>query len=234
MKQYSIAYWTKQRLQHQSQPEQLIAETVRRWQADPAAVDVAFQGTALELLNELYIEHRRRMRSVHWCLFPTPLPTAIDLATFIDCGPGDVVFDPGCGLGNLLAAATARGAQAFGCEFQHWIPPLADVLQLDIQRGDYLDGYRPGAFNKVLTNPPFGRLGESNDSTADFLNRLADQCVPGTVIGAILPVNYLDSERPKGRRAVLDRFQIGNRRRLDPGLFKPLTNIATEMVALTT
>ena len=117
-------------------------------------------------------------------------------------------------------------------ECQHWLPPLGEFLKLDIQRGDYLDGYTPGAFNVVLANPPFGKLWNCNDATQAFLDRIASQSPAGLRVAAILPAGYMESERPAVRVATIERFEIEQSKALPPGTFKPLTNCATEMVLL--
>lgn len=231
LKKYSVAYWIKTKLQFQSRPEELIADAVRRYATDAAACELAFEGSPLELLNALYLEHKKRS-TVYWGLFPTPLDVADDLVRFAEVTADDVVFDPGCGLGNLLHAAERVGARGFGVEAQPWIPPLGDVLNLEIARGDYLDGYAPPAFTCVLTNPPFGKQGEVSCAVTGWLERLAQQCDETTRIAAILPAGFMDKERPLATKVALQRFIELDRQPLPAGTFKPLTGAATEMVRL--
>lgn len=230
-KKYSPAYWCKQKLGFCSQPEKEILAAVHRFATEAEDADIAFDGTPIALLNTLYIEHKKRSQ-VYWCLFPTPLDVAFDLCDLARVGDGDTVFDPGCGLGNLLYVAQKRGAKAFGVDFQHWLPEAGVITGTKIERGDYLNGYQPGDFSVVLTNPPFGKIGESSDATADFLNRIADQCTTQRRIAAILPRAFLDSQRPARRREIIQRFDVLRREPLPPDTFKPLTGVSTEMVLL--
>ena len=232
MKKYSLSYWVKQRLHYGgSQPEQHFQAALDLFVNDREHCPFEFAGSPIELTNVMYQEWKKR-GSVHWCFFPTPLPVARDLAILLGVNSGDVVFDPGAGFGNLLHAAEERGATAFGCEFQHWLPGVGKTLGLNVQRGDFLDGYQPAAFTCVLTNPPFGRLGESADATADFLDRLADVCTDETRIAAILPRGFMQSERPKARVETIKKFRVSHSEPLPAETFKPLTNCATEMVLL--
>lgn len=236
MKKYSLPYWIKQKLQFVSKPEELICAAIKRHFETPDQSDIQFVNSPIEMINEMYVEWKKR-GTVHHCLFPTPLPVAECLAEFAGVTRGDVVFDPGCGFGNLLIAAERYGAKAFGCEYQEWIPRLlAPVVKLDIQRGDFLDGYTPPNFSVVLTNPPFG-AGYQNeadrvDLTTAFFGRLAELCTEETRIAAILPTGFVDKQRPKVLVETFARFKVSKRQPLPAGTFKPLTGINTEMLLL--
>lgn len=232
MKQYSLPYWIKHAIQSNSKPEETIAAGIEAFAKDPTTCPFTFSGTPIEALNAAYVEWRKRCGCVHFNLFPTPLNVADELAAFANVGTNDIVFDPGCGLGNLMHAAKKRGAAAYGVEFQHWIPPIGGFLGLEIHRGDYIDGFKPAEFTCILTNPPFGAQFTITDATTAFLNKIADQATPTTKIAAILPTGFMNSSKPKARKATIDRFSILNSRQLGAGVFKPLTNIATEMVLL--
>jgi SAM-dependent methyltransferase len=238
IKKYSLPHWIKQSLQFQSNPQNIISAALARHFESPDESPIAFDGSPLELINALYLEWKKR-ESVYHCFFPTPLAAARDLAQLATIGPDDVVFDPGCGFGNLLHAAQECGARAFGCDLQEWLSrQVAPVVGLDLQRGDFLDGYElPQPFTAVLMNPPFGkgyseRLGDVSDLTAAFLDRVNDLAAPGTRVAAILPANFLDSERPKYRCEVIQKLVVKQRVRLPGDTFKPLTSVATEMVLL--
>jgi hypothetical protein len=237
MKKYSLPYWIKQKLQFVSKPEEVICAAVQRHFETPAESELAFEGSPLELINALYQEWKKR-GTVHHCLFPTPMPVARELAALAEVQSGDYVFDPGCGFGNLLQAAIERQASAFGCEYQYWIPQLVGPLvDLDIQRGDFLDGYTPtGRFNVVLTNPPFGKGYQNENDRGDlataFFLRLAELCNPDTRIAAILPKGFAAKGRPKLLAETFARFEVRHRQDLPDTTFKPLTNIRTEMLLL--
>ena len=230
-RKHTPAHWAKHALRYQSHPEEVIAAAARVHFNGSDEHGIAFDGSAHELLNLLYTEHRRNMRCVHWGLFPTPMHVARRLAELLDLGPHRTVFDPGAGLGNLLAAAMERGARAHGMECQAWLvappDPLLPALGFDVIRGDFLDfpqAVRP--FDTVMVNPPFGRIGSSSDATTDFMARLADIAPPHATIGAILPKDHF-ARGPKARMAVAARFRIHDTLPLNCSTFKPLTNIAT-------
>lgn len=230
--QYSLPYWIKQALRHESHPEQRLSEMILSFLRDPAACPVAFQGTAHDLLNAAYIEWRKYAKSVHLCLFPTPMTVARRLADLLDLGPKHTVFDPGAGTGNLLAAATERGAFAFGLERQHWLPGLLNALCIECSRGDFLDQTPPlPPANVIMVNPPFGRIGESPDAATDFMERIADISPAGTTVGAILPTDHFKREN-KRRRQVFERFEVHETIPLDSSTFKPLTSVTTEILLM--
>lgn len=233
MKQYQPAIWIKQRLRHESRPEEPIEQAVRSYHEDPGRCEVAFDGTAHELLNTLYIEWRKYAGSVHFGLYPTPMEIARELAELMDITEDDTVFDPGAGLGNLLVAASERGAKAHGIEVQWWIPILAQSIGIDIYRGDFLhEDHRLDPFNVVLANPPYGRVGQSPDATTDFMEHIADICPVGTRVGAILPRGHFESFRKK-RKQVISRYLVDYTRPLDSDTFKPLTSVSTDLVVMT-
>lgn len=231
MKKYSLSYWVKQNMYYGSKPEDTFKAALDLFVNDPDKCPFEFGGSPIEAVNEIYIEWKKR-GAVHCCLFPTPLNVARDMAILLGVGDEDVVFDPGCGLGNMLHAAQDRGAKAFGCEFQHWLPDLGSIVGLDVQRGDYLDGYTPGSFNVVMANPPFGRLGETSDCSAVFLDRLATQCTEDCRIGMILPRGYMNSNAPKARVAAIKKFDVLHSEQLDGDTFKPLTTLHTDLYVL--
>ncbi len=227
IKKYSLAYWVKQALSYQSNAEAVIADTVRIHSQDPDRHNIAFTGTAHELLNEIYLEHRKRMKSVHLCLFPTPMSAARLLATELGIQRGQTIFDPCAGTANLLTAALECGAEAHGLEIQHWLPELLTDLGLAVLRGDFLDqSPEIPAFDVVMVNPPFGRIGNSSDATTDFLARIACISKPGTMVGAILPKDHF-TRGPKKRQSTADRFHFHEAIDLPDGTFKPLTPVAT-------
>lgn len=231
-KQWGIPYWVKHRLRFQSVPENIIiAQVIAYIEGQTDAIEVAFDGEPIELLNEIYIQHRKKM-GVHLGLFPTPLDVADDLADMIEVKFGDVVFDPCAGLGNLLHAARQRRAAAHGIEWQYWLPPILGKLQLNVTSGDYLDLGKPSWFTKVMVNPPYGKIAQSTDACRDFLDKLAGECRPNVRIGAILPNAYIDKVRPKSLRETLDKFDVVQRRDIREDAFKPLTSIRCEMVEL--
>jgi predicted RNA methylase len=231
-KQYSLPYWIKQALRHESNPEQRISEMILSFAQDPATCTVAFQGTAHDLLNAAYIEWRKYAKSVHLCLFPTPMPVARRLAEMMDLGQGDRAFDPGAGTGNLLAAAMERGAFAYGLERQHWLPSLLNIIGIECSRGDFLDQTPPlPPANVVMVNPPFGRVGESSDAATDFMDRIADISPAKTRVGAILPAEHFKRET-KRRRQVFERFEVHETVPLDSSTFKPLAAVSTEILIM--
>ncbi len=232
-KQYSLPYWTKQALRYASHPEMMISGLVERYHDDPSGCQVSFQGTPHDLLNAAYIEWRKYMKSVHLCLFPTPMPVARRLAELLGIDSRHRVFDPAAGTGNLIAAAAERGATAYGLEFQYWLPGLLKAIGIDCVRGDFLDQTPPlPQATLIMVNPPFGSIGNSTDAATDFMGRIADISPAGTTVGAILPADHF-KRGPKKRMQVAERFEIQETIALDSSTFRPLTSVATQMHVMT-
>lgn len=92
--------------------------------------------------------------SVFWTHFrgapwvPTPMQTVHTMLTLAEVGPGDVVYDLGCGDGRLVITAARRyGARAVGIEIDplrySWCRMLVAVLGLgdrvQIRYGDFFE-----------------------------------------------------------------------------------------------
>lgn len=229
-KKYSLPYWVKHTLRYTSDPDPAIAAAVKLHFDSPEQSEILFEGTALELINAIYIERKKR-EAVYHCFFPTPLDAAAQLARFTEITAADMVFDAGAGFGNLMHGAQQLGAQAFGVEANYaTVTHYPALTGLDIVRGDLLDGYTPTRkFTCVVTNPPFGRCHGIPDQARAFLHRIAEVSPKGTRVGAILPKQWVDKPA-----SLANRLRIEARRALPSGTFKPLTPIETEMVLLHT
>jgi len=233
-KQYSVPYWTKHALRYQSNPEPVITAAVRSHHLQDRPTGIAFEGSAHTLLNQIYIEHRKQMKSVHLGLFPTPMPVARQLAELMGIQPNSLVLDPSAGLGNLLVAASEFTSHIIGIEFQYWLPELLSQIGIPCSRGDFLDIpiEKIPTPDIILTNPPYGRIGEVSDATTAHMARIADIAPPGTPVGAILPTGHFE-RGPKARAATAERFTWHKAIDLPPDTFKPLTNVSTTLHRLT-
>ena len=85
-----------------------------------------------------------RLRGAPW--LPTPMRVVYKLLDMAEVGPGDLVYDLGCGDGRLIIAAARRyGARAVGIEIHPlrvlWCQALITVLGLrgrvQVVRGDF-------------------------------------------------------------------------------------------------
>jgi predicted RNA methylase len=231
IKKYAPPFWTKQALRYASNPEEVITQEVLRFRDDPASSTIAFDGTPLELLQQIYIEHRKNMKSVHLALFPTPMPVARRMAQLLGLTKGDIAFDPNAGLGNLLIAAQECGATAHGVEFQYWLPSLLKELGLNVVRGDITDmpASQIQPYTHVICNPPYGKICNHTDATAATLERVTLLSHSNLVTcAALLPYRYFDSTI-KTRMKIADRIHIIHEEEIAPRTFAPLTNVGTTL-----
>lgn len=235
-KKYSLPYWVKQNTRFVSQPENVLLEALKIYverASDGGHPSVDFSGSPLEFINALYLEWRKRHGALPG-FFPTPLDVALRTARSLRLQPGQLALDPGCGFGNLMWAVRECGGEAAGIEIQVWVHQVAQVLGFNVQYGDFVGNPEygePGCevppFDAVITNPSYGRVFGSKDAALDFMVRIADLAKPGTRVAAILPADYMTKDKPKAHAAMCQRYRILEAERLDAGVFKPLTCIAT-------
>lgn len=230
-RKHSLAHWVKQATGFVSKPEDIIAAAVRLYVERGEHPEIDFAGEPIAFANALYLEWRRRPGALPG-LFPTPLPIAQQAADWLGAQPGQVVLDPGAGLGNLSWAVVQRVGAPILVElgWEAWL--LASALGFEARHADFLDGYRPPAFDAVVANPPFGHVFGHSDAALDFMNRIADLSRAGTPVVAILPRDYLAKERPRRNVEMAARFRILRQADLPHDTFKPLTSILTTMYRL--
>lgn len=236
---YSLDYYLKQKLSFDSKPEDFISDLVRN--PDKHPVHIGFE-TRHDFLNEVYMTWRKRMKSVHAALFPTPMDVASRLAECMNIGDENTVFDPGAGLGNLLrAAAGFKPQRAFGLEIQHWLPQTVNAVangDYEVQRGDWLQEHAERderlreEVDMVIVNPPYGRVFDEPDACSAFMRKIGDVFKPGTTVGAILPEDYFENG-PKKRRDSVKNLKVVEQYAVRPDAFNPLTNIQTEIIIYT-
>lgn len=239
---YSIPCWVKKTLEHVSIPENEIIDAVRVYTRDGEHPGIRFDGSTIELTNELYIEWRKRY-GVDGGFFPTPYDIAKKVTGLLPVSPGDVVLDPGCGFGNLSLAVQERcGCEVVGVELQWYAAHIAEMVGVStVVHGDFVgdawsecdNGCSVPEFDAVITNPPYGKVFARNNIERDFLNRIADLAKPGTPVAVILPRDHMEKKRPKAHVAMCERFSIVDRQELCEGAFKPLTSIETSVYLLT-
>lgn len=86
--------------------------------------------------DEWYVEPVRATRQL------------LDLEAF----SGDV-WDPACGQGNIIAACEENGLRAFGTDIRRRVEAPWFIGEFDFLG----DARPPLAFDRIITNPPFGR-----------------------------------------------------------------------------
>ncbi|TDE36410.1 N-6 DNA methylase [Actinomadura sp. 6K520] len=121
------------------------------------------------LVRRLVEAHARRV-------VPTPPDTASLMARLVRTDRGRV-YDPACGIGNLLMAARERGASAlagqdrepYGTDIARTRLRLNGGGDVRIVQGDSLtaDGFTGDRFDAALCDPPFGDRAWGYDDLAD-------------------------------------------------------------------
>lgn len=183
----------------------------------------------------------------------TPGPIVRLLMATLPVGEGDLVVDPACGSGALLAAAAARGATVRGIDVDPRLVALARVglqlrgVQARIEVGD-LFGSRPEACDVLVANPPFSvRLTDPATLAGFAMARdrrsvLSDQLFvevmprwvrPGGHAGVVLPYSVLTNPSFAEVRDFIDAHWV--RRSivaLPEGVFRPFGGAAGRAVIL--
>ncbi len=234
-KKYSLSYWVRRDGDDiTSQTRCGIAQMVED-QAAGKDIPIVFEGTPLELANELYKEWgKRNNRCNQWFpgFYPTPLEVGRAMVQELDIPPNGTVLDPGCGFGNLTVAVKELrpDAQPLTAEIGYFQRRIAKVvLGYEPDISDFLDCQTVPVPDAVIANPPFGRIFGHGDIAMDFLNKIADVCETGTHAAIILPSNYWGKTRPKARCQTLERFRVLGRNDLDGETFAPLTCVNTSV-----
>ena len=168
--------------------------------------------------------------------YPTPAAAVDELMDRLHIAPGARVLEPSAGIGNIVRAALARGAQVDAVEIH---PGRADALlgiadpNLHVACTNFLSMRPEPVYDLVLMNPPFaGKHFMAHVRLAfDFLK-------PGGELRAILPASAEVNETPAHTRfrAWAERHSPGWRglwRDLPPESFAEVgTRIATVILTL--
>lgn len=150
---------------------------------------IAFEGTTLEMVTAIYLEHAKKAGTFDG-LYCTWRHVADKMAASLKLQPEDVLLIPGLGLGALYDAA--RRIQPELCivsvECQNWLVQVAEAAGIGVVKGDFLNGLSlPLQINKVLCNPPMGKLWGFNKVEGEFLERITERTLPGNLVAILLP-----------------------------------------------
>lgn len=140
-----------------------------------------------------------RRRDVPASLHPTLAAAAVRL---LPTAPADIVVDPFCGSGTLLAERAKRGSYARLIGIDHLEQAVSAarenlvgvVRNVDLLRGDFSTAESFAAVTQVITNPPYGhRVGDH--AQARRLHRALDDMAarilpPGGHLAVFRPVGF--------------------------------------------
>ena len=160
-------------------------------------------------------------------VFETPPELATRMAALMNIAPGDLVLEPSCGSGRLVAAAVARGAAVIAVEIRGDVsaPPGAWL-----DRRDFLTIEPTGTpFDVVLMNPPFTK-GQDIAHVTHALQFLR----PGGRLAAVMSgsVPYAESRKAAAFRALIAE-KGGRFEELPSGTFKSAgTNVSTVLLTI--
>lgn len=177
----------------------------------------------------------------------TPRPLARLLVARLEISPGEIVLDPTCGSGGLLAEAARAGAMVRGIERDPRLARLAAVglrlagAEAQIQQADVF-AIHPQPADVVVANPPFsvqvteprilGRYALGRDQRVVVSDRLFVEALEGLVrpggrAGVVLPWSVLVNPTYADVRARLeaawDRVAVCQ---LPEGVFRPFGGAA--------
>lgn len=190
MSKKSIPYWVKQNGGGWGRIFEKMVEVAQVHTTTGDHPDVVCEGkTTLELITEIYIEYAKKVGAADG-LYCTWRNVAEKMAKSLKLQPGDKVLIPGLGLGALYQAVETvqPEAEVFGVECQRWLVQIAEAVQMPVVHGDFLDGVSiPFNFDKVLCNPPMGKLWGHNKVECEFLEKIADRTVAGDQVAILLP-----------------------------------------------
>lgn len=190
MSKKSIPAWLKKN-NGWGGPYEKIVEAITYHAGHGDHPNIAFEGSTLELATALYTEHAKKA-GVSGGLYCTWRNVAEKMAKSLNLQPGDTVLIPGLGLGALYQAVhtVQPEASALGVECQEWLVQIARAVEMPVVHGDFLDGVMiPYHFNKVLCNPPMGKLWGSNAVERLFLDKIAERTIAGEKVAILLPGN---------------------------------------------
>ncbi|MBE7473138.1 MAG: hypothetical protein HS114_28745 [Anaerolineales bacterium] len=211
MSKQSIPTWLK-RNNGWGGPYEKIVEAALHHAQHGEYPNIAFEGTTLELVTAIYVEHAKRAGALDG-LYLTWRNVADKMANSLDLQPDDVLLIPGFGLGALYDAARRIQPELriVSVECQNWLVQIAEAVGISLIKGDFLGGVSlPLKVNKVLCNPPMGRLWGYNKVEADFLAAIARHTQPGDLVAILLPgePGYWWEKLPNAHKPLNDLFEI--------------------------
>jgi predicted RNA methylase len=216
-----MRYWVKNKVNMFNWSDVFYGACVE-YKARGEHPEIDFTGDLLAFANALHNERFRR-GGPYGCAYFTPPDVAARMAVSIGAAPGMLVFDPCCGVGNLLQAAHSRGATVQGCEIQWDLAIVCQLVGYPVDIVDWLEDVelKHGA-DALVINPPFGKVWPHADIAVPFMERVARYHVP---VAAVLPRGWLDKSQKK-YQTVRERFSVLEAEDLPPGTFA-LTQVAT-------
>lgn len=133
--------------------------------------------------------------------FPTPgsvINMMLDLCGDLE---GASVFDPSAGIGSILEAAKAKGANVSGLEINWTLADYCKFQGFAVGRGDFME-LEPKAFDYVLMNPPFERK-----QAAIHTQRALDFVKDGGRLVAVAPSVLKNGQNYEFFRAWLAKYE---------------------------
>lgn len=132
--------------------------------------------------------------------FPTPAPLARQLVEMADVQGGHSALEPSAGRGALIEAILARGACVTAIERDQKMRDSligrrqathdwTEAVSIDWLCDDFLDYAPDEPFDRVVMNPPFGKVGRGDH--LDHVRHAFSMLVPGGVLVSVLPQGML-------------------------------------------
>lgn len=189
--------------------------------------------------------------------FVTPAPVADLMLGLADLKPGESVYDPCFGFGELLAGASRRLTAALpsssrsnvgpaavsGVEIKHIPYPvtlcrllLAGVERPGLEYGDALDRPLPddgsiASFDCVVAAPPWGENDDEEFLEDLFLQHVMANVRPGGRAVVALPERSLfHADSLPLRKALLSEYRVQDVIALPAGSFEPFTGISMSVI----
>ena len=189
--------------------------------------------------------------------FVTPAPVADLMLGLADLKPGESVYDPCFGFGELLAGASRRLTAALpsssrsnvgpaavsGVEIKHIPYPvtlcrllLAGVERPGLEYGDALDRPLPddgsiASFDCVVAAPPWGENDDEEFLEDLFLQHVMANVRPGGRAVVALPERPLfHADSLPLRKALLSEYRVQDVIALPAGSFEPFTGIPMSII----
>lgn len=119
-------------------------------------------------------------KKVGFDFFPTPAGVAVRMAQLARIEPGDLVFEPSAGSGNLADAARDAGADVKCLEVSDELRKILTLKGHDVIGWNFDDHQAEPIFDAVIMNPPF-----SNRLDCKHIRKAYECLKPGGVLVAI-------------------------------------------------
>lgn len=184
---------------------------------------------------KVIVEYQKGRGSVYHQQFFTPYKTAMRMAEILKEKAENndelypTILDACCGFGQLSIACsnTMPGVVIVGFDFSYEMIEMNRKLNIDNSNVGIVDlkEYNLANYDYVISNPPY----EMKDFK-DFLELLVRVTNPSATIVMLVPVGYVDRERPKEVKALLENFTVIHREPMTEPFY--LTKIQAEIVVL--